>query len=222
MTYPYPLFRVPGGQALKMLSDLRLKDRGTPVILGENQSFERVSENMELNSEQSVEDLVALAREIVVQQWLEQRAAADPEFYEIEPKEWPENTDSPNTTITSHCSVLTGKPHAEVVITVLPTEEPWKVPCFLRIGDWNEVPKAEEHAALFKHWAERYGAKIACIADDVIELTVERPAATREEALALARQHFIYCADIVHQGVGSVEELAATLLGATVWYFWWD
>lgn len=95
-------------------------------------------------------------------------------------------------------------------------------PCYLKIGDWNDVPKAEAHAALFKHWAEVYGAKVACIADDVIELTVDRPVSSREEALALARQQFVYCADIVHQGVETVEALAATLLGATVWYFWWD
>ncbi|MEN3327087.1 MAG: hypothetical protein V7638_1894 [Acidobacteriota bacterium] len=52
--------------------------------------------------------------------------------------------------------------------------------------------------------------------------SVARPASTRDEALALAKQQFIYCSDIVHQGVGSVEALAATLFGATVWYFWWD
>jgi hypothetical protein len=95
-------------------------------------------------------------------------------------------------------------------------------PCFLRIGNWNAVPKAQEHAAIFKYWQEKFGASVACIADDVIELTVIRPAATRDEALALARQQYVYCADIVDQGVGSIEALAATLIGSTVWYFWWD
>jgi len=75
---------------------------------------------------------------------------------------------------------------------------------------------------LFKYWSEQYDATVACIAGDIIEMTVARPASTRDEALALARQQFIYCSDIVHQGVGSVEALAATLLRATVWYFWWD
>ncbi|WP_414650247.1 DUF4253 domain-containing protein, partial [Duganella sp.] len=33
---------------------------------------------------------------------------------------------------------------------------------------------------------------------------------------------YLYCADIVDQGTESIEALAATLLNARVWYFWWD
>ena len=84
------------------------------------------------------------------------------------------------------------------------------------------MPSASEHSALWRYWEQRYGAKVACIANDVIEFTVARPPQTRDEALALAKQQFIYCNDIVHQGVGSVEALAATILQANVWYFWWD
>jgi hypothetical protein len=88
--------------------------------------------------------------------------------------------------------------------------------------DVLSLPRAEEHAALFKYWSEKYGATAAALADDVVEMTVDRPASTQEQALELARHQFIYCPDIVYQGVGSVAALAATLLGATVWYFGCD
>jgi hypothetical protein len=81
---------------------------------------------------------------------------------------------------------------------------------------------AAEHAALWRYWQERYGATVACIANDVIEFTVSKPPRTREQALELARQQYVYCADIVHQGVGTVEALAATMMNSSVWYFWWD
>jgi hypothetical protein len=177
---------------------------------------------MDLNADSTPDALIELARQIDVEQWLEERAGEDPEYYEIEQAAWPEDDQLPNTSITAHCDVLTHEPYPQVIITVLPASEAWMAPCYLKIGNWNDVPKAEEHAALFKYWSEKYGATVACIADDVIEMTVSRPASTREAALELAKQQFVYCADIVHQGVGSVEALAATLLGATVWYFWWD
>lgn len=225
MTYPYQVLRVPGAEALKTLMDLRSKGAGVPVILGNQETYERMVESFELNDESTPDQLIEAALQIDVSHWLKEREAENPEYYAAEPAEpteWPEDDQSPNTSITAHCDVLTRKPHSEVVIAVIPAGEPWMVPCYLKIGNWNEVPKAEEHAALFKYWAESYGAKVACIADDIIELTVDRPASSRKEALALAKQQFVYCADIVHQGVGSVEALAATLLGATVWYFWWD
>ena len=221
MSYPYELLRVPVSEAVKKLSELQAKGAGTPIILGSEESFQQVVECMQYNAGSTINELVDAARKIDVFQWLAAREAADPENYEIEPDAWPEGV-SPNTTLVAHCDLLKRQPYPEVVLTIVPTTEAWTVPCFLRIGGWNEVPNAEEHAALFKYWSEQFGAKVACIANDIIEMTVARPASSRDEALALARQQFIYCSDIVHQGVGSVEALAATLLGATVWYFWWD
>ena len=222
MSYPYELLHVPGSEAVKTLSDLRARGGGTPIILGNEESFEQVVECMELNDESTTDELIEVARQIDVLQWLASREAADPEYYEMEPAAWPEEEVSPNTALSAHCDVLSGEPHSQVMLTILPTTESWTAPCFLKIGNWNEVPRAEEHAALFKYWSEQFGATVACIANDVIEMTVARPASTCDEALALARQQFIYCPDIVHQGVGSVEALAATLIGSTVWYFWWD
>ena len=48
------------------------------------------------------------------------------------------------------------------------------------------------------------------------------PPQSPDESLALAREHCVYCADIVHQGVGSVGNLASLLRRNACWYFWWD
>ena len=35
-------------------------------------------------------------------------------------------------------------------------------------------------------------------------------------------EQFAYCPDIVDQGAGTLEALAAVLVNASVWFFWWD
>jgi len=75
---------------------------------------------------------------------------------------------------------------------------------------------------LFKKWQNEYSAKVACVTGDVIEFTVENPPTTKEQALQLAEEQFIYCSDIVFQGVETIENLASTLLNSKVWYFWRD
>src|ERR1044072_2765907 len=203
MSFPYELLRVPGSEAVEKLFELQAKGEGTPIILGNEEGLERAVECLEYNGGATINELVDAARKIDVFQWLAARAAAQTGTYEIEPAAWPEEV-LPNTTLVAHWDLLKRKPYPEVVLTIVPTTESWTVPCFLRIGDWNEVPYAQEHAALFKYWSEQFGATLACIAGDIIEMTVARPASTRDEALALAKQQFIYCSDIVHQGVGSV------------------
>ena len=57
---------------------------------------------------------------------------------------------------------------------------------------------------------------------DIIEMSVAHPPRTRESALIVAREQYVYCSDIVDQGVGTISNLAATLLNGRIWYFWWD
>ena len=118
--------------------------------------------------------------------------------------------------------ILTRKPHREVVLALFPTQAPWEVPVYLRFGNWNACPAPERHASLMKRWSAEFGAEPVGITHDVIEMRVTRPPSTKEAARALARDQYAYCSDIVEQGVGSIEALAATLYKAPTWYFWWD
>jgi hypothetical protein len=62
----------------------------------------------------------------------------------------------------------------------------------------------------------------ASMADDVIEMTVERPPKTPEEALALAREQFLFAPALVHHGTQNRQVLASALCGGTVWWFCLD
>ena len=73
-----------------------------------------------------------------------------------------------------------------------------------------------------RSWSERYGAEIVGVTRDTLNLRVGRRPETREEALRLAREHYIYCNDSIDQGAGTQSNLAAQLMQHEWWSFWWD
>jgi Domain of unknown function (DUF4253) len=135
--------------------------------------------------------------------------------------EWPETRDSsPGLTVATN--ILTGKPLDKIYIALIPTDDWTTIPAYMRFGDWNDCPSPEYHVAAMRHWRDRYGVELVGMAFDTLNLTVARPPSTREDAMALAREQYIYCSDIIEQGTQTFSGLAATLLGSDWWFFWWD
>ncbi len=111
---------------------------------------------------------------------------------------------------------------AVFVIATLPTPNGWEAPAHLGYGGWNDYPLAEDHVALLRRWHERDGAEVVVLGGDVVELRPRAPLTDPAEAKRLAREWFAYSSDNVTQGHGSVQALAQYLLGAGLWYSWWD
>lgn len=97
-----------------------------------------------------------------------------------------------------------------------------ELPLDLMVGGWNECPFPHEHAVVWQKWAREYGARIVYYGGDTIEMIVDHPPRTVDELRELTREQFLYCTDIVYQGVGSTSELAKALARSRAWYFWWD
>jgi hypothetical protein len=217
---PFECVVVRGRDAMQTLESLRSRPE-RPVLLGAPADAERFNELLAESSE-SVEDIVAKALLTDVEEWMGIRAAEEAEFFNVPAGSWPFDAQVNPTEIAAHRDVLSGKSLDAVAIGLVPAAENWHIPAHVRYGGWNECPPPEIHLAMHRQWSSRWGSGIVCMTQDVIECTVERPPATREEAMALAREQFIYCPDIVHQGVETVEALAATLMKSRAWYFWWD
>lgn len=220
---PFPHLLVPGKTALTTWEGLHGKGLGYPLLMGEHKDLHLLLENRE-QSEDSPAAILAAAATIDLAAWESERVAADPEYYRLPPADQAIGEDLPlaKTALGVHLDVLTRRPKREVVIGLLPVTESWEVPAWLKIGGWNECPPPEVHVVMFRHWEQQYGARVASVTGDVIEFTVERPPTTDADAMALARQQYVYCPDIVDQGVETVANLAASLKGAKVWFFWWD
>lgn len=116
--------------------------------------------------------------------------------------------------------ILSGKT-AECVLAKIPVDEPWKVFAYVPFGGWNECPSPETMMAITKRWYESYGAVPAVISHDTLQMTA-KPVSDEKKALELAVQQFVFCSDIVFQGIGFIKPLAKLLQNSSVWYFWWD
>ena len=134
---------------------------------------------------------------------------------------WPVSP-NPSMGLSVTKDILTRRPLSKVYIGVAPTDDWTIIPAYLRWGGWNDCPAAEYHVAAMRTWRDRYGAELIGMSFDTINLRVATKPKTREEALALARDQYIYCTDIIDQGVGSYSALAADLMANDWWYFWWD
>lgn len=224
---------VPGANALAELERLRAERERTglyPVLLGNDEEFERVLKSRSYD-ERDVGEVLAASLEIDPVRWFAEVTDTIARSYHDSAEEADldliEETaeigeEFGGTTIGAHCDVLSHEPYPEVVIALLPVQQPWEAFAHLRWGSWNDCPSPEVHCALHRYWQSNYGAEPASVTADVVECFVANPPATPETAMALGREQYLYCQDIVEQGTETVSALAGGLLGSNIWYFWWD
>lgn len=117
---------------------------------------------------------------------------------------------------------LTGQPFETVYIVILPTDDPAESLAYLGWGGWHECPDDATHVAVLRRWQKLYGAVLVGISGAVLDFKVTNGPKNREDALALAREQFYYCPDIVWQKTGGLAPLAQSLIDSDWWYFWWD
>jgi hypothetical protein len=104
---------------------------------------------------------------------------------------------------------------------LVPAASSPEVAAHLHWGCWNDNPCPDEHVAILRHWQATYDAELVSLGEQM-ELRVGAPPTEWDDALRLAREMYVYCYDIVDQGVGSIEALAHLLRNGRSWFFWWD
>jgi hypothetical protein len=229
-------FELHGSQALAMWEDLRdVVDQSGywPVLLGSGPELDYLHESFRLHAEpepiygegfvmRSASSIESLARLTATAglAWLEQeREFRLNDGGPLLHGDWPGDV-TPLNRISSIYDYRTDKPYSELYMALVPSPESWLVPAYLSFGGWNECPPADIHASLFKYWYDIYGAEVIALTHDTVEMRVRMPPTSRETALKLAEEQFVYCSEM--DSGGTVEDLAAQLLNASVWSFWWD
>jgi Domain of unknown function (DUF4253) len=117
---------------------------------------------------------------------------------------------------------LDGEPAEDLLLLLIPTRIGSEVPAYIEFGGWNACPEPAMQVAFLRKWHREYGAEPVTCGGEVLELRAARRPATAEAALRLAEEHFLYCNDIVEQGLNSIDALADTLMRSSIWFFWWD
>ncbi len=194
------------------------------VVCGSQEDKQYIDEAME-SSERSAEDILAAATSIDVLHWFKQRQS------ELE-SEWGnsleeilgqwlgESKEKPGFSLAF--DMLSGQAHKKLIGATIETTNSWEILAHFKYGDWNDCPSPELHCAIWRYWQEKYGAHIVGVSNDVVEAYIINPPNDKEAAMELAIQHYLYCSDIVDQGVETVSNLAASLMNHHAWYFWWD
>ena len=232
---PYERVTVPGAQAQAEWERLKGAGRGWPVVVGDDEQLERIAEQFSIDDPavwgrgdfmgevRAPATILEAAASLRFPEDLARWPGADQEEDLQAPLgDWPEDIGSGGDNLSVANDVLTGKPFESVHILLIPTAESWQVPAFLRWGDWNACPPPEYHVAALRSWHERYGAELVGINADTMNVRVARRPGNREDAIALAREQYRYCPDILDQGVEEVSTLAAILMAQDWYYFWWD
>lgn len=245
-TSPFPFVRVAGRDAVDALGRLSVTHQDqTPIIWGDDEEAARLFEvfNDPGHETQSPDDIIETALNrpaaALYAAYREQVRESVAAFYkrlgkpnpadqasgdtEASPPRgpWPENIQTHEQPV-SLMDFRTRDFKKDVLIGLLPTSKRWAVAAYLGFGNWNSCPPPEVHVAFARQWFEAHGAKPILNSADTIEFHVQRPIEDRDEAIRMALSQYEYCSDVVDQGVGTIDALAAHLYGAEYWYFWWD
>ena len=77
--------------------------------------------------------------------------------------------------------------------------------------------------AVLRSFEDRFGATLLKLGPGAdMRLIVDRPPRTPEHASRIAAEHSVFCDECAGQGLGDVPAIAAALIGAPIWAFWWD
>lgn len=231
----YRLSAAGGDNALATSRKLRSVSPTTgywPVIVGAPER-RRYHGFTDLPTDEQVRQTLASAESIAVPEWftkrrqerleefLEYNEGEDPARFFAQMGEWPPDVRRSKSLYTPFDRIRS-RAYSEVIFALIPTVTAWQAPAYLGFGGWNECPEPAIHCAAFRYWQERRGARIVVITNDVVEAEVEHPPTSRDDAIALAHEQYEYCDDIVSQGTQTISVLAASLLNAPFWFFWWD
>lgn len=216
------IINVAGKNALAELDRLREEYPATglyPILLGDAEDHDRISDGR--GEAVDVTLTVAESWKIDPAHWFREKAESQLELDPSEEGAWPDSPPGKLGVIT-HQDILTQKPKKEVRIGLFRVFAPWEVFAHLNWGGWNDCPFPAEHCAIHRYWESHYGAEVVSVTGDVVQCLVSRPPKNRDGGFRLAREQYVYCYDIVDQGVQSIAALASGLLNSRSWYFWWD
>jgi hypothetical protein len=88
-------------------------------------------------------------------------------------------------------------------------------------GVTNRYPTSLPVAAVLRSWEDRFGARLIDVGFAEIRLLVERPPRSPKAALHIAAEQYPF-ADESGEGLRDIPRIAASLVDAPIWAFWWD
>ena len=210
---------LPGKSAFETaITSIRGNER--VVIIGNDESRDLVEEQIDL-ADSDWETALEEADQTSAEDWFREQIEKFIVGNDVEIGDWPTKA-FPKGDWSLNRDILSRDLYEHVNVARMNVESSWQIPALFCFGGGNACPIPAVHCAIWKYWEQRFDAHIVAVSNDVIEAKVFSPPDSKEQALELAKEQYVYCSDIVSQGVGHIASLAAALLNADKWYFWWD
>ncbi len=104
-------------------------------------------------------------------------------------------------------------------VSVLTTSDPYDALEVMGTNGWNYDISPKMVIARVRQWNKRFGLHLRGVGFDWLEAEFrQRP----PNMLEFAKEVYEFCPDVVDQGTGTVEALAAEMKRANTVYLWWD
>lgn len=87
-------------------------------------------------------------------------------------------------------------------------------------GPANRHDHIAQYSAVLGRWEEQYGARVVSLSGSILVCSVARPPRTLDRARTLATEQLAFCPD--QSGLEPIDMQAASLVGTSLWSFWWD
>jgi hypothetical protein len=184
-----------------------------PFIIGDDKDLRELEEMIEPPNDGGAE-IIEKADSFDLKKWFKSNKLS-------KPKNIAKNIPQQSGTSVLY-NILTGELKPEINIGLIEVVHPCHIFAKLGYGGWNECPDPEVHVALHRYWNEKFGSIPLAVTSDTLNFFVPQPITEPSEVLLLAAEQYVYCRDIVEQDYGSKSKLAALLVGAKIWSFWWD
>ncbi len=88
------------------------------------------------------------------------------------------------------------------------------------VVNWYDSPLPV--AAVLRSWEERFGATLLEVGFADVRVLVERPPRSLAAAERVAAEHIVFCDKCGRNGLRDIASIAASLVSAPIWSFWWD
>ena len=172
--------------------------------------------------ETKAEDYIGFSEEIDIRKFFNSKRNQ----YEFDEKYLAEvgefSDEDSNDYLAGYLDVDTSFPYEEVLILKIPTRNPCEILGHIPMGGYNDCPTPEYQIAAAKYWFEQYKAVPAVISSNTIEFIIENPPKDLKSAEKLAYEHYLFCNDIIDQGIETIRKLASILKNSMIWCFWWE
>lgn len=156
----------------------------------------------------------------------DQMMAKDGDRWDLNLHPWPSDVEPSNQIFSIRRNQHSPYSLKELYIDLFPVQASWELPMFDNFPPANNYWGGAQsiHMAVLKKWHTEYGAELVAMTGATYELMISRPPTTKEDAINLAVEHYLYCCDCVTQtGLpATIKHRAASILNAQCWYFWWD